>query len=145
MDTDEAGGGVHKADDDVTIDGEPETACPLGAVTEVLMSRWTTAVLIALNDRGRLRFTELRAEVPGVTAKVLTHRLRQLERDGLVTRHFYAEVPPRVEYRITDLGRSAAPVFASLGNWGEAHLPAVLQARREYDAASRPRRASTVS
>lgn len=123
----------------VVVGGEPETACPVGAVVEVLMSRWTTPILIALNDRGRLRFTELRTQVPSITAKVLTHRLRQLERDGLVTRHCYAEVPPRVEYEITPLGRSAAPVFAGLGGWGETHLAAVEQARRDYDAAPHTR------
>jgi DNA-binding HxlR family transcriptional regulator len=65
---------------------------------------------------------------------VLTERLRRLERDGLVLRTQHAEMPPRVEYEITPLGRSLSPVFAALGEWS-VHLPEVEQARREHDSA----------
>jgi DNA-binding HxlR family transcriptional regulator len=64
---------------------------------------------------------------------VLTQRLRQLERDGLVRRQYHPEVPPRVEYEITDLGRSLAPVFAALGEWSATNLSAVEEARAAYD------------
>lgn len=71
-------------------------------------------------------------------AKVLTQRLRQLERDGLVARTTYPEIPPRVEFEITDLGRSLAPVFASLVTWSDEHLDHVLGACDVYDASDCP-------
>jgi len=105
---------------------------------DIVFSRWTTPVLWQLNARGRLRFSDLRDRVDGITAKVLTQRLRQLERDGLVSRTMHPEIPPRVEYEITDLGRSLAPVFAALVEWSGDHLDQVAQARTGYDASGKP-------
>jgi DNA-binding HxlR family transcriptional regulator len=107
-------------------------ACPISPVVDLVFSRWTTPILWALNESGRLRFVELERRLGTITAKVLTQRLRQLERDGLVRRHYYPEVPPRVEYEITELGRSLSTVFAALGEWSAAHLPQVEQARSAY-------------
>ncbi|CNE56330.1 HxlR family transcriptional regulator [Mycobacterium tuberculosis] len=112
--------------------------CPIAPVVDIVFSRWTTPILWQLHRHGRQRFNDLRDLVDGITAKVLTQRLRQLERDGLVTRTTYAEIPPRVEYEITDLGRSLAPVFASLVNWSDEHLDRVFDARTTYDASDRP-------
>ncbi|HEX4093183.1 MAG TPA: helix-turn-helix domain-containing protein [Trebonia sp.] len=107
--------------------------CPIAPVVDIVFSRWTTPILWQLNSYGRQRFNDLRDLVDGITAKVLTQRLRQLERDGLVSRTMYPEIPPRVEYEITDLGRSLAPVFAALVTWSEGHLADVADARAEYD------------
>lgn len=112
--------------------GSGAAACPISPVVDLVFSRWTTPVLWALNESGPLRFGELERRLGTVTAKVLTQRLRQLERDGLVRRHYYPEMPPRVEYEITSLGRSLSPVFAALGEWSAAHLPAVQAARSAY-------------
>ncbi len=112
--------------------------CPIAPVVDIVFSRWTTPILWQLQGHGRQRFNDLRDLVGGITAKVLTQRLRQLERDGLVARTTYPEIPPRVEYEITDLGRSLAPVFASLVNWSGEHLDHVLDARTAYDACDRP-------
>ena len=92
----------------VTLDelGPPLAGCPIASAVDVIFSRWTTPILWQLNNNGRQRFSDLRDLVEGITAKVLTQRLRQLERDGLVSRTMHAEIPPRVEYEITDLGRS---------------------------------------
>jgi DNA-binding HxlR family transcriptional regulator len=106
--------------------------CPISPVVDLVFSRWTTPILWALNESGRLRFVELERRLATITAKVLTQRLRQLERDGLVRRHYYPEVPPRVEYEITELGRSLSSVFAALAEWSAAHLPQVEQARSDY-------------
>ena len=114
--------------------------CPIGPAVEVLLSRWTTPILWTLHERGVQRFTDLQRLIGSITAKVLTQRLRQLERDGLVLRHYHPEVPPRVEYEITDLGRSLAPLFADLTAWGRDHLPAVERARDAFDAAAASRR-----
>ena len=85
---------------------------------------------------GRQRFVELERRIATITPKVLTQRLRQLERDGLVVRTYHPEVPPRVEYEISDLGRSLAPLFAALAEWSP-HLTEVEQAREAYDARDR--------
>jgi DNA-binding HxlR family transcriptional regulator len=103
-------------------------------VVDIVFSRWTTPILWTLNEAGRQRFVELHRHVPAITPKVLTQRLRQLERDGLVVRTYYPEIPPRVEYEISALGRSLAPVFASLVKWAGTSLENVESARVEYDA-----------
>lgn len=107
-------------------------ACPISPVVDLVFSRWTTPILWTLNESGTLRFVELERRLGAITSKVLTQRLRQLERDGLVHRHYHPEVPPRVEYEITDLGRSLSTVFAALGEWSAAHLPEVAEARSAY-------------
>lgn len=112
----------------------PLTACPVGLAVDVLSSRWTTPVLWTLNEFGRQRFVELQRRIDAITPKVLTQRLRQLERDGMIRRDQYAEVPPRVEYEITDLGASLAPIFAQLTGWGAANADAIEHARAAYDA-----------
>ncbi|MEU1514525.1 helix-turn-helix domain-containing protein [Streptomyces sp. NPDC005811] len=111
----------------------PENACPIAPVVDIVFSRWTTPVLWTLNEYGRQRFVELERRIATITPKVLTQRLRQLERDGLVVRTYHAEVPPRVEYEISELGRSLSPLFATLADWSP-NLDKVERARRAYDA-----------
>ncbi|MFI2185543.1 winged helix-turn-helix transcriptional regulator [Streptomyces sioyaensis] len=112
-----------------------ESACPINPVVDLLFSRWTTPIVWVLEHHGRLRFNELQRLVPSITPKVLTQRLRQLERDGLVIRTYHAEIPPRVEYEISELGRTLVPVFQTLAGWSDAHLPQVTAARQAYDTA----------
>jgi DNA-binding HxlR family transcriptional regulator len=114
----------------------PELACPIAPVVDIVFSRWTTPILWTLNEFGRLRFVELERRITTITPKVLTQRLRQLERDGLVVRTYHAEVPPRVEYEISELGRSLGPLFASLAQWS-GNLEKVDAARQAYDTRSR--------
>jgi len=90
-------------------------------------------VVIVLSD-GRHRFGDLRTAVEGISGKVLTETLRDLERDGLVERHVYAEMPPRVEYELTELGRTLHVPLQALGHWAEQHIEQVLAARDTYDA-----------
>lgn len=111
-----------------------EDACPISSVVDIVFSRWTTPVLWTLNEFGKLRFVELQRHIGTITPKVLTQRLKQMERDGLIRRTYFPEIPPRVEYDITELGRSLAPLFATLAGWKDAHLSEVEQARREFDA-----------
>ena len=82
-------------------------------------------MVIALSA-DRMRFRDLRATVDGISSKVLTETLRDLERDGIVTRHVYAEVPPRVEYELTALGRSLQTPLLALSRWAEEHIADVL-------------------
>lgn len=110
---------------------DPADACPITPVVDLIFSRWTTPILWTLQEHGTQRFVELERRI-GVTPKVLTQRLRQLERDGLVQRELFAEVPPRVEYRITELGSSFRPVFAALSQWSGQHMADVEAARAGY-------------
>ncbi|WP_329118590.1 winged helix-turn-helix transcriptional regulator [Streptomyces sp. NBC_01353] len=117
-----------------SADTDPELACPVAPVVDIVFSRWTTPILWTLNARGRQRFVELERAIGRITPKVLTQRLRQLERDGLVVRTYHPEVPPRVEYEISELGRSLAPLFAHLAEWAADNLDKVDEARQVYDA-----------
>ncbi|MEY9967067.1 DNA-binding HxlR family transcriptional regulator [Streptacidiphilus sp. MAP12-16] len=116
-----------------------EQACPIGPVVDIVFSRWTTPILWTLNEFGRQRFVHLERKIATITPKVLTQRLRQMERDGLVVRTYYPEVPPRVEYEISELGRSLAPLFSALVQWSGTNLEKVESARLAYDAADQLR------
>jgi DNA-binding HxlR family transcriptional regulator len=107
--------------------------CPSRTSLARIANKWTAMVVIALAD-GRMRFGDIRSAVDGISGKVLTETLRDLERDGLVTRQVFAEVPPRVEYELTDLGRTLHAPLEALGRWAEAHIAEVLTAREAYDA-----------
>lgn len=112
---------------------DSELACPIAPVVDIVFSRWTTPILWTLHEYGLQRFVELQRRIATITPKVLTQRLRQMERDGLVVRTYHPEVPPRVEYEISELGRSLAPLFATLAEWSAEHLEKVERARRAYD------------
>jgi DNA-binding HxlR family transcriptional regulator len=108
--------------------------CPSRTSLARIANKWTAMIVIVL-ARGRTRFGDLKNAVEGISGKVLTETLRDLERDGLVSRHVYAEVPPRVEYELTDLGRTLQTPLGALGQWAEAHIAEVLVARDRYDRA----------
>ncbi|MFF9626269.1 winged helix-turn-helix transcriptional regulator [Streptomyces griseosporeus] len=107
--------------------------CPTRAVLELIASKWTMLVLVALEDGHPRRFAELRRRLDGVTPKVLTATLRALEREGLLTRTLYPTVPPRVEYRLTGLGRELGGLIQMLTDWSQANITAIRAARREFD------------
>jgi DNA-binding HxlR family transcriptional regulator len=96
--------------------------------------KWTLLVIDALAEAGELRFSRLRAQVGGISQKMLTKTLRQLERDGLVVRRVHAEVPPRVDYRLTSLGESLGESVCGIWLWVERHIGAVERSRKSYDA-----------
>ncbi|MER6767928.1 MULTISPECIES: winged helix-turn-helix transcriptional regulator [Amycolatopsis] len=83
--------------------------------------KWKGLILFALSD-GPVRFGELRRAVPGISERILIHQLRELEASGLVHREVYHQVPPKVEYSLTDFGRTLNTAIAPLGEWGEEHL-----------------------
>ena len=106
--------------------------CPTRVVLDRIGDKWTVLVVSALST-GTLRFTQLRARVGSVAPKVLTQTLRALERDGILTRTVYAQVPPRVEYQLTDLGHSLVTPIVAVQEWAECHVSHVLVARESYD------------
>ena len=107
--------------------------CPTRTVLDRIGDRWTTLVVLLLAERPR-RFSELGRMIEGISQKMLTQTLRGLERDGLATRTVHAEVPPRVVYELTDLGRSLISPLAALDVWAREHIAAVEAARSAYDA-----------
>jgi DNA-binding HxlR family transcriptional regulator len=106
--------------------------CPTRHALDRIADKYTVLVIIFLQDCPR-RFKELQRMITGISQKVLTQTLRSLERDGLVTRTVYPEVPPRVEYALTPLGTTLIEPLAALRNWAETHIETVLVAQTEYD------------
>lgn len=107
-------------------------ACPSRAILELIADKWTLLILPALK-RGPMRNGDLMRLIGGVSQKMLTQTLRELERNGLVVRHDFQEVPPRVEYALTDLGRSLADTVRKLDAWAEANIAQVLAARTAFE------------
>lgn len=98
--------------------------------------KWTLLVIEALEEHGETRFSVLARRVPGISQKMLTQTLRQMERDGLVRRTVHPVIPPHVDYLLTPMGHSLAEAFCSVWHWAEMHLEAVEEARGAYDARS---------
>jgi DNA-binding HxlR family transcriptional regulator len=106
------------------------------AISEVLSrvgDKWTVLV-VNLMGSGPKRFSEIKREVGGISQRMLTLTLRALERDGLVTRTVTPSIPPRVDYELTDLGRSLLAPVQALGNWALSNRESIEQARRRFDA-----------
>ncbi|KOV51438.1 HxlR family transcriptional regulator [Streptomyces sp. AS58] len=98
--------------------------------------KWSALVIATLND-GPLRYTDLLRRIPGISQRMLTLTLRQLHRDGLITRTPYAEVPPRVEYNLTPLGLTLHDIVVSLIDWAGLHHDEISQNRARYDTATK--------
>jgi DNA-binding HxlR family transcriptional regulator len=116
-----------------TLAGNPYTAgCPTRRVLDRIGDRWTVLVVGVLAE-GTARFTELRRRIEGISQKMLTQTLRELERDGLVERTVYPQVPVRVEYALTEAGRSLCEPLRVLEQWSVDHLTAITAAHSRYD------------
>jgi len=115
----------------------PDTDPRLDAlVTDVIGSvadKWTMLILETLADHGELRFTQVSRRIPGISQKMLTQTLRQMERDGLVRRTVHPVIPPRVDYKLTDLGFSLGEAFCGVWTWAEANLERIEAARADFD------------
>jgi DNA-binding HxlR family transcriptional regulator len=99
---------------------EREYCCPVGAAIDEIGGKWKPLILWALKD-GKLRFNEINKNLQTITQRMLTKQLRELEKDNLIDRKVYAEVPPRVEYSLTSKGESVIPILEALCNWGEEY------------------------
>lgn len=99
---------------------ENYTNCPVEAALDLIGGKWKAVILFHLMG-GTKRFNELRRLLPNVTQRMLTNQLRELEADGIVHREVYPQVPPKVEYSLTKLGETLAPLLVTLKEWGEAH------------------------
>lgn len=112
---------------EVTAEG-----CPLRDILDRVGDKWSVLVVVLLGE-GTHRFSDLRRSVDGISQRMLTHTLRQLERDGLISRTVYPSVPLRVEYALTPLGQTLLEPLAALAQWAGQHREEVLAARVAYD------------
>lgn len=103
--------------------------CPIRSILSRFSDKWSLLLLYTLSRHPTMRYNAIRREIPDISQKMLTNTLRTLEEDGMVTRTVYAEVPPRVEYGITDRTRTLFPHINSLINWAKENMPAILRDR----------------
>lgn len=102
-------------------DSHENVDCPITAMLELIGGKWKPIILYNLTS-GTRRFGQIDVRIPGISRKVLTEQLRELEEDGLISRKQYNEIPPRVEYSLTELGKSLSPVFKEMAIWGKEHV-----------------------
>ena len=118
---------------------DPRLAALVHDLIDRVADKWTMLILEALTEKAPLRFSRLAEQVSGISQKMLTQTVRQMERDGLVTRTVFAEVPPRVEYELTPLGLTLGGAFCGVWVWASDNLKAVEKARQAFDAKSASR------
>lgn len=109
-----------------------DSECPVRLTLSRIADKWTVLIVRSL-VQGTKRFGELRKEIEGVSQKVLTQTLRGMERDGLIHRKIYPTVPPKVEYKLTNLGKSLIEIFLSIETWSNNNFEKVRSARKKYD------------
>lgn len=103
--------------------------CPIRSVLSRLGDKWSILVMVTLNANGTMRFSDLHKTIEDISQRMLTVTLRTLESDGLVSRRAYAEVPPRVEYCLTEMGEGLMPHIQGLVQWAADHMPAIVNKR----------------
>ncbi len=101
--------------------GDKKYYCTMELTLQVIGGKWKPIIIHRLGDDGTLRFSEVKRSIPNITQKMLTQQLRELEADGIVHREVYPQVPPKVEYSLTELGESIMPVIGSLCEWGSRY------------------------
>lgn len=110
-----------------------DRVCPIEETVKIFGGKWKASILFHLAE-GQCRFNELRRRIPAITQRMLTQQLRELERDGLVTREQFNEIPPRVEYSLTEISQSLEPIFQAIEKWGQFHFTDIKGARAKYDS-----------
>ena len=108
--------------------------CPVRNVIARFGNKWALLTVLIIGEQGVVRFNELGRLIPDVSSRVLSSTLRTLEADGFISRKVYAVVPPKVEYSLTDVGRSLLPLIQQLTEWAQANMSRVISHRREYSA-----------
>ncbi|MEO2060153.1 MULTISPECIES: winged helix-turn-helix transcriptional regulator [Mesonia] len=118
--------------ENLKIFAEAET-CPARNVLDRFGDKWSTLVILVLNEEEKLRFNELHKVIGDISQKMLTVTLRNLEADGLASRKVYPEIPPRVEYKLTPLGKSLVPHISSLLKWADQNFSSIMASRSKYN------------
>lgn len=106
--------------------------CKAAPILEWIGNKWTLAVLLKISENEPVRFNELYRNIPLVSEKVLSQVLKQLTTDGIIDRQLFADVPPHVEYRISDLGKTLLPHVESLIGWGQSHFDQIMINRKKH-------------
>ena len=109
--------------------------CPVRNVIARFGNKWALLVILILSENKVLRFSELKKMIPDVSSRMLASTLRTLEADGLVSRKVYPEVPPKVEYSLTETGLSLVPFIVQLTEWAQKHMKSIVKHREEFEAA----------
>lgn len=109
--------------------------CPVRNVIARFGNKWALLVILILSENKVLRFSELKKMIPDVSSRMLSSTLRTLEADGLVSRKVYPEVPPKVEYSLTETGLSLVPFIVQLTEWAQKHMKFIVKHREEFEAA----------
>lgn len=107
----------------------PTGICPIRDILSHLSSKWATLILITLNANKTMRFSDIQKSIGDISQRMLTVTLRSLETDGLISRKIYAEIPPRVEYMLTERGYSLIPHIEGLVNWATDNMPMIMKNR----------------
>lgn len=111
--------------------------CPVKDIMASYGDKWTMYTVLLLGQHGKMRFNELRCHIHGISQRMLTVTLRSLEEDGIVSRTLYPEIPPRVEYQLTELGESLLKRLLQLAIWAEENVGEILKARKKYGKKSK--------
>lgn len=111
--------------------------CPVRNVIARFGDKWSLLVILILSEHDAMRYSALGRAIPDISSRVLSGTLRTLEADGLVARKVYPVVPPRVEYRLTDTGRSLVPLIGELTRWAQTHMQTIVRHRRQYEGAQK--------
>lgn len=109
---------IDRAEKNIIFD---EFSCPVTATMQVLGGKWKSILINAIYLTSPARFGELKRSVKGITQSMLTQQLRELEADGIISRKIYAEIPPRVEYTLTEFGLTLSPIMLAMAKWGEEY------------------------
>ena len=107
--------------------------CPVRNVVARFGNKWALLVILVLSENEPIRYNELGRKIPDISSRVLSNTLRILEADGLVNRRFYQEVPPRVEYSLTDTGRSLVPIIIKLTEWAQNNMKTIIEHRSKSE------------
>ena len=107
--------------------------CPVRNVVARFGNKWALLVILVLSENEPIRYNELGRKIPDISSRVLSNTLRILEADGLVNRRFYQEVPPRVEYSLTDTGRSLVPIILELTAWAQNNMKTIIEHRSKSE------------
>ena len=107
--------------------------CPVRNVVARFGNKWALLVILVLSENEPIRYNELGRKIPDISSRVLSNTLRILEADGLVDRRFYQEVPPRVEYSLTDTGRSLVPIIIKLTEWAQNNMKTIIEHRSKNE------------
>ena len=114
--------------------------CPVRNVIARFGNKWALLVVLVLSEHEKVRFNELCRLIPDVSSRVLSGTLKTLEADALVSRKVYPVVPPKVEYQLTDMGRSLVPLIAQLTEWAQTNIKKIVEHRKEFEAGDKENR-----